>query len=67
METTIIITTSLAFVMSFIFFLLFSGLMMLFFKAGTYQDQYRNDRPMAMPALIGAAAGLIGVGGGGLI
>jgi uncharacterized protein len=55
----------------FVFFLFFSGLMMLFFQAGRYQDDYRGDRPVAAPVLIGAAAGflsgLLGVGGGGLI
>ncbi|PLX48177.1 MAG: sulfite exporter TauE/SafE family protein [Desulfobulbaceae bacterium] len=55
----------------FIGFLLFSSLMMLFFKAGKYKDQYRDDRPVLAPAMIGAAAGflsgLLGVGGGGLI
>lgn len=55
----------------FIGFLLFSSLMMLFFKAGKYQSQYRADRPVMAPAMIGAAAGflsgLLGVGGGGLI
>ncbi len=55
----------------FIAFLLFSSLMMLFFKAGKYKDQYRDDRPVLAPALIGAGAGLLsgllGVGGGGLI
>ncbi len=55
----------------FVSFLLFSGLMMLFFKAGKNKDQYRTDHPVLLPALVGCAAGLIagllGVGGGGLI
>jgi uncharacterized membrane protein YfcA len=55
----------------FVLFLFFSGLMMLSFQAGQYQDTYRDDRPVVAPVLIGAAAGflsgLLGVGGGGLI
>jgi uncharacterized membrane protein YfcA len=55
----------------FTLFLLFSGLMLLFFHAGRFEGQYREDRPMLAPALIGALAGyisgLLGVGGGGLI
>lgn len=52
-------------------FLLFSGTMIIFFKGSKYGDQSREDRPILVPLLIGAAAGLIsgllGVGGGGLI
>ena len=55
----------------FVGFLIFSGAMLLFFRGGKYAEQYRDDRPIAGPALIGAAAGflsgLLGVGGGGLI
>jgi len=55
----------------FVAFLLFSGMMMIFFRAGKYENQYREDRLILAPALIGAAAGylsgLLGIGGGGLI
>ncbi|NCO53112.1 MAG: sulfite exporter TauE/SafE family protein, partial [Deltaproteobacteria bacterium] len=55
----------------FTLFLLFSGLMLIFFRAGNFEGQYREDRPLFAPALIGAVAGylsgLLGVGGGGLI
>lgn len=55
----------------FILFLLFSGLMILFFKGGKYVDQYREDRPVIGPLLVGVVAGflsgLLGVGGGGVI
>lgn len=55
----------------FIAFLVFSGTMLLFFRGNKYAGQYRDDRPVAAPALIGAVAGflsgLLGVGGGGLI
>lgn len=55
----------------FVLFLCFSSFMMMFFKSGKYQDQFREDRPVTGPALIGSAAGflsgLLGVGGGGLI
>ena len=54
----------------FIGFLCFSSLTMLFFKSGK-QENYRQDRPILAPALIGAGAGflsgLLGVGGGALI
>ena len=56
---------------AFILFLLFSGSMMIFFKGSKYADQYREDRPVLGPFLVGVAAGfvsgLLGVGGGGLI
>jgi len=55
----------------FILFLLFSGVMLIFFRAGKYENQFREDRPILAPTLIGAVAGylsgLLGVGGGGLI
>ncbi|VAW40689.1 hypothetical protein MNBD_DELTA04-585 [hydrothermal vent metagenome] len=55
----------------FICFLVFCAVMMIFFKSSRYADQYREDRPVLLPSLIGAAAGflsgLLGVGGGGLI
>ena len=55
----------------FICFLVFCSAMMLFFKGSKYADQYREDRPLLLPSLIGAAAGylsgLLGVGGGGFI
>ena len=55
----------------FILFLLFSGVILIFFRAGKYENQFREDRPILAPALIGAFAGylsgLLGVGGGGLI
>ncbi len=55
----------------FIGFLLFSGCMMLFFKRSKYKDQYREDRPVIGPLLVGVVAGffsgLLGVGGGGII
>ena len=55
----------------FTLFLLFSGAMLIFFRAGKFEDQFREDRPILAPALIGAVAGylsgLLGVGGGGLI
>jgi uncharacterized membrane protein YfcA len=54
----------------FIAFLLFSGLMFLFFK-GKKQDVYREDRPYVALSLIGVIAGLLsgllGIGGGGII
>lgn len=60
-----------AVMLAFVAFLVFSGLMMLFFKGSKYADQYRSDRPVSGPLLTGAAAGLLsgllGVGGGGLI
>jgi hypothetical protein len=56
---------------AFIGFLVFSGLMMVFFKGSKYADQYREDRPLLGPTLVGVVAGffsgLLGVGGGGLI
>lgn len=65
-----LIPTRLVFMM-FIAFLLFSGTMMLCFKRANYADQYREDRPLTGPLLVGVAAGfisgLLGVGGGGLI
>lgn len=55
----------------FILFLLFSGLMILFFKGGKYANQYREDRPVIGPLLVGVVSGflsgLLGVGGGGVI
>jgi uncharacterized membrane protein YfcA len=55
----------------FIGFLFFSGSMMLFFKGSKYADQYREDRPVVGPLLVGVLAGfisgLLGVGGGGVI
>jgi len=55
----------------FILFLLFSSAMLLFFRGKRYADNFRDDRPVAGPAAIGALAGflsgLLGVGGGGLI
>lgn len=68
--STIISTRIVLFI--FIGFLLFSSLMLLFFKAGRYTtNQYREDRPILAPTIIGGAAGLLsgllGVGGGGLI
>lgn len=55
----------------FALFLVFSGVMLIFFRTGRFEGQYREDRPVLAPALIGAGAGylsgLLGVGGGGLI
>ncbi|MCF6265808.1 MAG: sulfite exporter TauE/SafE family protein [Desulfuromusa sp.] len=55
----------------FTLFLLFSGLMLVFFRASKFDEQFREDRPVLTPAVIGAVAGyisgLLGVGGGGLI
>jgi uncharacterized protein len=55
----------------FTLFLAFSGVMLIFFRAGRFAGRYREDRPLLAPALIGAVAGylsgLLGVGGGGLI
>ncbi|WP_319541579.1 sulfite exporter TauE/SafE family protein [uncultured Pseudodesulfovibrio sp.] len=57
--------------MIFIGFLFFAGSMMLFFKGAQYANQYREDRPILGPLLVGVTAGffsgLLGVGGGGLI
>ncbi|MGA1846696.1 sulfite exporter TauE/SafE family protein [Deferribacter abyssi] len=55
----------------FVTFLLFSGLMMLFFRSSKYENQFRDDRPIIVLSFIGGMAGflsgLLGVGGGGLI
>lgn len=55
----------------FTLFLVFSAIMLIFFRAKKFEDQYRCDRPIVAPALIGVIAGyisgLLGVGGGGLI
>jgi uncharacterized membrane protein YfcA len=55
----------------FIAFLIFSGAMLLFFRGNKYADNFRDDRPITGPAIIGAVAGflsgLLGVGGGSLI
>ena len=57
--------------LAFIAFLFFSGSMMLFFKGSKYAGQYREDRPIVGPLLVGIVAGfisgLLGVGGGGVI
>jgi hypothetical protein len=57
--------------MVFIAFLFFSGSMMLFFNGSKYAGQYRADRPVVGPLLVGVLAGfvsgLLGVGGGGII
>ncbi len=54
----------------FILFLLFSGLMFLFYKKKE-QEAYRDDTPWAWLSAIGAFAGLLsgmlGIGGGGII
>jgi len=54
----------------FVAFLLFSGLMFLFFK-GVKRDTYREDTPYISLSLIGVVAGLLsgllGIGGGGII
>ncbi|MDY0191404.1 MAG: sulfite exporter TauE/SafE family protein [Desulfuromonas sp.] len=56
---------------AFTLFLVFSGIMLIFFRAAKYTHQYRDDRPLVAPILIGAGAGylsgLLGVGGGGVI
>lgn len=55
----------------FSLFLLFSGLMLIFFRPGATNAGFRNDRPWLLTGLIGVVAGylsgLLGVGGGGLI
>ncbi|BAX79900.1 sulfite exporter TauE/SafE family protein [Labilibaculum antarcticum] len=57
-------------VILFICFLIFSGLMFLFFKSKGLGN-YREDRPIIKLSLIGAIAGLLsgvlGIGGGGII
>jgi len=54
----------------FIAFLIFSGLMFLFFKRGQ-QTSFREDVPILSLSLIGVIAGLLsgllGIGGGGII
>lgn len=56
---------------AFIAFLTFSGLMILFFNGAKFKHQYREDRPVTGPLLVGVGSGflsgLLGVGGGGLI
>lgn len=56
---------------AFVAFLIFSGLMILFFNGSKFKDQFREDRPVTGPLLTGVGAGfisgLLGVGGGGLI
>ncbi|MFW8602257.1 sulfite exporter TauE/SafE family protein [Desulfobacterota bacterium M19] len=68
-STTIIPRTTVRLV--FIGFLVFSGGMLLFYRGGKSTGRYREDRPVAGPAAIGAVAGflsgLLGVGGGSLI
>jgi uncharacterized membrane protein YfcA len=55
----------------FTLFLLFSGLMLIFFRSTKYEGQFREDRPIVITTAIGMIAGylsgLLGVGGGGLI
>lgn len=55
----------------FIGFLIFSSCMMLFFKGSKYVGQYREDKPVTGPLMVGVLAGffsgLLGVGGGGII
>jgi uncharacterized membrane protein YfcA len=55
----------------FICFMLFSGCIMLFFRAKKYEDNYREDRPLVLLSFVGVLAGfisgLLGVGGGGII
>jgi hypothetical protein len=55
----------------FILFLVFAGLMMLFFTASKYGDRGREDRPVAPMLAIGGIggflSGLLGVGGGSMI
>lgn len=55
----------------FIAFLIFSGIMLLFFRGNKFSNNFRDDRPVVGPAIIGAVAGflsgLLGVGGGSLI
>ncbi len=54
----------------FIAFLVFSGLMFLFFKKKS-KEKYREDRPFVKLSLVGVIAGflsgLLGIGGGGII
>ncbi|MDE3740257.1 sulfite exporter TauE/SafE family protein [Maribacter polysaccharolyticus] len=56
--------------MLFVLFLLFSGLMFLFFKKKN-ETEYREDVPYSPLSFIGAGAGLLsgllGIGGGGII
>jgi len=55
----------------FICFMLFSGCIMLFFRAKKYENNYRKDRPFTLLSSVGIFAGIIsgllGVGGGGII
>jgi len=45
----------------FTLFLLFSGVMLIFFRANKFEDQFRDDCPVVAPAIIGVIAGVLDI------